>query len=899
MKFGKTLLSQQLPEYSAYYINYKALKKIIKSLAAGSENETLLDDNGNQQTRIQANKATFFFKLERELDKVNAFYLQKEVELRARFTALLEKKRTILARSSKQSRTSAKFIVLQEGFQQFERDLNKLQQYVELNATGFYKALKKWDKRSKSHTRELYLSRRVEIQPVFDRDVLSELVDTATSVLLDLEAYANGEEPEGDTPSSKIDNEAMNFRAEDDIDSDILKAMLTGTPEAVKEILSHLGTSDHVDLRLTTIFMQAMSEASDEALETIVNTNLISFEHPDEISGRLCIHEAVLAGRPSLVRLCLLHTSDLTRADVYGRTVTHYACMQSGSIEIISNLLQHNAPVNVLDHNISSPLHYAIIHGKIEFVRLLLQYGAEVNPRVESDYIPLSMACAQGHIEIAELLLEHGAKVLPNAEGLLPIHLVARAGHAGICRLLVKHKVDVEARDKFSGWTPMFFAASEGHVAVIQELLECGSLVDTRDEDRHSPAYYAAWEGHKNALKTLLAAGGAFGTTESTLRKPLINDAACPQAVDDDGIPSLLLPPPILPVRSYGHNYLDKMIFTQITLTGSSRAKAQSPVVWYMDGSLFSSSKLTISLKSTKRKAISELIPHTVSLPIANESQSFSFQCQSLGDLCLEFEIYPTFGSKVIAKGVASPDLFAKSSAGRSVVVPLLDPRLQLIGHVSFDYTVIHPFAGAQFDIHSRIETYWKSTQTITIGQKPQYLVTESSLSGEFLWVPIQITNDLVPVVCPTWFLPIAGVELGAADVRSTEFMSICGNMPGRQEQIQKLATTQNDEALKTMNQMYIQLSEFLAMVPDNVKLHLHIIRPTVQEQVMLSTSITTSVNDTVDQILNCVFKHADEHKPGRNALKSLFFSSSNADICTALNWKQPNCEHPKSICEC
>ena len=63
---------------------------------------------------------------------------------------------------------------LNEGFEIFERDLSRLQvlihgnlligvkQFIELNATGFAKALKKWDKRSKSQTKELYLSRQVE-----------------------------------------------------------------------------------------------------------------------------------------------------------------------------------------------------------------------------------------------------------------------------------------------------------------------------------------------------------------------------------------------------------------------------------------------------------------------------------------------------------------------------------------------------------------------------------------------------------------------------------------------------------------------------------------------------------------------------------------------------------------
>jgi len=50
------------------------------------------------------------------------------------------------------------------------------QQFIELNATGFRKILKKWDKQSKSQTKELYLAREVEVQPVFNRQVSSTAV---------------------------------------------------------------------------------------------------------------------------------------------------------------------------------------------------------------------------------------------------------------------------------------------------------------------------------------------------------------------------------------------------------------------------------------------------------------------------------------------------------------------------------------------------------------------------------------------------------------------------------------------------------------------------------------------------------------------------------------------------
>ena len=49
----------------------------------------------------------------------------------------------IQARLNANSRVSASFVTLIEGFQQFDNDLNKLQQFVEVNETAISKILKK------------------------------------------------------------------------------------------------------------------------------------------------------------------------------------------------------------------------------------------------------------------------------------------------------------------------------------------------------------------------------------------------------------------------------------------------------------------------------------------------------------------------------------------------------------------------------------------------------------------------------------------------------------------------------------------------------------------------------------------------------------------------------------
>ena len=145
-------------------------------------------------------KAAFFFRLERELEKINAFYLQKESELRTRLTTLITKKRHLIALANRPvghnviTRDTPSLVTLLEGFRYFEKDLSKLQQFIEINATGFRKILKKWDKRFKSQTKELYLARQVEVQPCFNREFMTEMSDIASASILQLESLADGHE---------------------------------------------------------------------------------------------------------------------------------------------------------------------------------------------------------------------------------------------------------------------------------------------------------------------------------------------------------------------------------------------------------------------------------------------------------------------------------------------------------------------------------------------------------------------------------------------------------------------------------------------------------------------------------------------------------------------------------
>lgn len=63
--------------------------------------------------------------------------------------------------------------------------------------------------------------------------------------------------------------------------------------------------------------------------------------------------------------------------------------------------------------------------------------------------------------------------------------------------------LDEQHRDN-SGWTPLHYAAFEGHVDVCEALLEAGAKVDETDNDGKGALMLAAQEGHGALVERLL-----------------------------------------------------------------------------------------------------------------------------------------------------------------------------------------------------------------------------------------------------------------------------------------------------------------------------------------------------------------------------------------------------------
>jgi hypothetical protein len=105
------------------------------------------------------------------------------------------------------------------------------------------------------------------------------------------------------------------------------------------------------------------------------------------------------------------------------------------------------------------PIHYAAKHGSARCIQVLLSAGSPVDTRDRYDQEPILRAAESGDPAAINVLIDAGAKVDAKADkdGLQPIHVASRAGHAKAVEALLARGADPNA-ENVHGARPLYFA---------------------------------------------------------------------------------------------------------------------------------------------------------------------------------------------------------------------------------------------------------------------------------------------------------------------------------------------------------------------------------------------------------------------------------------------------------
>ncbi|GMM34444.1 Pho81 protein [Saccharomycopsis crataegensis] len=556
MKFGKYLESKQLelPEYLGHFINYKGLKKLIKQLA------TIDDNNGNVKIKIdfvnnpeiqkilQDNKSTFFFRVERELDKVNEFYLEKQADLKLKLEILVTKKLQLLKKHSSQlllesnesnpnakKKSSITFQTLYANFKQFSVKIDELSQFVELNETGFRKILKKWDKRSQSHLQELYLSTTVNVQPVFHREEINHLNDLVGNSITELEAFADGENVVIQN-SSTIPHRTLEFEPSENT---IIEDEDHQTDEMYSKFLN-IATAPNNQLillsnwlnklkgfenseRLTKIFFLSITAPIEDVyllnfynffkkyidlkfVDDYTNKNFLHQiatglfpDHDDQSSSKL---NDVNCRANSIIQLSKIDESISSKQREEPQPQSQPQIDQNSKVSkftryfLVKYLLLDDASnefidlLSMKDNNSKIPLHYASQFGEFELSKLLVEKCPESIYLLDNHTMsPLLLSIKNNHLDCVSYLLNkqnelHLSNITPSSS-------------------------EKSADTMNAQIPPLIYGCKKGNPEIIRTLLSFPSIIDTTTPNVEGllPLHMAARFGHHQIIELLITEG--------------------------------------------------------------------------------------------------------------------------------------------------------------------------------------------------------------------------------------------------------------------------------------------------------------------------------------------------------------------------------------------------------
>ncbi|THX29926.1 GDPD-domain-containing protein [Aureobasidium pullulans] len=524
----------------------------------------------------------------------------------------------------------------------------------------------------------------------------------------------------------------------------------------------------------------------------------------------------------------------LKERDTYGRLPLHYAG-QYGLVAAAQTIIKYMQAWGQFDvsKGIDSdiwqdaegyaPLHLSVIGGHYRTTKALLlaedwhgesEDSHAVRRNVEKSGAALALATKNNFFMIVKLLVDAGININHQDEqGETALHIAARFGYVECTKSLLEgsetQKANLEITEKTYGWTPIFIACVDGHLPIVELLIEAGCETNKADLSGWLPIEHAALRGHldvSNKLADLsptpenldvpsphLRPSSALGTSPKNNSSIEDRRSNVPQGRDAPRIPE--------PVKTFGHRYLTDESLVLVSL-GSMDNRKNIPAVTLDNIPLADAhaTQLDTALSLVVAASGANGEPTIVDLPVQENisTSPITFKTRDPTKVRLLFDIVPTYSGskdKIVGRGVALLSSIKPSIGSKRMLlqgdlsVPIVAAEtLDVIGSVNFNFLIITPFQHPNMHIAEN-QTYWKSTSTQVIGHRGlgknmasmkslqlgentlQSFIAAANLGASYVEFDVQLTKDHVPVIYHDFLVSETGIDAPVHTLTLEQFM--------------------------------------------------------------------------------------------------------------------------------
>lgn len=247
--------------------------------------------------------------------------------------------------------------------------------------------------------------------------------------------------------------------------------------------------------------------------------------------GLTPLHLAVKFGQHEVVETLLGLGANLQlKTGKLGETPLHIATMVKDGERCVDLLIKSGADVDAVEIKQETPMHFAARFNNLKAVQLLLEDGAKVDSQNIDGENVLHVCVRESNLVIIETILDHiiknrtadEARVLvnqQNKDGESSCHYTAKLNgklsHSvdedrEIMRLLLKHGGDVFLETFVQRETPVHYCCQSGNTNVLSEIQahlepqECQMAYNKPAKNLWTPLFYAAYQGHPDIIRMLL-----------------------------------------------------------------------------------------------------------------------------------------------------------------------------------------------------------------------------------------------------------------------------------------------------------------------------------------------------------------------------------------------------------